>query len=109
MNEGAKNLSSYAANLSKEAKDRYVSKISIINGADPFLGVIVEAEATSELPPVEAASDLVSYLVLQTTSFITSSQFKARKSLEAYNKFLCGWVKDVTTAGKFLTSGCVSI
>ena len=92
----AKNLSSYAANLSKEAKDRYVSKISIINGADPFLGVITEAEATatSELPPVEA-SDLVSYLVLQT-SFITSSQFKARKSLEAYNQFLCGWVKDVT-------------
>lgn len=106
----AKNLSSYAANLSKEAKDRYVSKISIINGADPFLGVITEAEATSELPPVEA-SDLVSYLVLQT-SFITSSQFKARKSLEAYNQFLCGWVKDVTTrkiAGKFLTCGRVSI
>lgn len=47
----AKNLSSYAANLSKEAKDRYVSKISIINGADPFLGVITEAEATSELSP----------------------------------------------------------
>ena len=106
----AKNLSSYAANLSKEAKDRYVSKISIINGADPFLGVITEAEATSELPPVEA-SDLVLYLVLQT-SFITSAQFKAHKSLEAYNQFLCGWVKDVTTrkiAGKFLTCGRVSI
>ena len=107
----AKNLSSYAANLSKEAKDRYVSKISIINGADLFLGVITEAEATlSELPPVEA-SDLVSYLVLQT-SFVTSSQFKAHKSLEAYNQFLCGWVKDVTTrkiAGKFLTCGRASI
>ena len=105
----AANLSSYAANLSKEAKDRYVSKISVINGADPFLGVIAEAEATSELPPVEA-SDLVSYLVLQT-SFITS-QFKARKGLDAYNQFVCGWVKDVTTrkiAGKFLTCGRVSI
>ena len=61
VNEGASmaaNLLSYTANPSKEAKDRYVSKISIINGADPFLGVIVETEATSELPPVEA-SDLV--------------------------------------------------
>ena len=45
-----KNLWSYAANLSKEAKDRYVSKISIINGADPFLGVITaEAEAKKSL------------------------------------------------------------
>ena len=73
------------------------------------MGVITEAEATSELPPVEA-SDLVSYLLLQT-SFITSSQFKACKSLEAYNQFLCGWVKDVTVrkiAGKFFTCGRVS-
>ena len=62
---------------------RRVSKISKINEADSFLGVIVEAEATSELPPVEA-SDFISYIVLQT-SFITSSQFKARKSIEAYN------------------------
>ena len=37
--------------------------------------------------------DLVSYLVLQK-SFITSKQLKSCKGLQAYNQFVCGWVKD---------------
>ena len=45
------------------------------------------------MPPVEAC-DLVAYLVLQT-SFFTSKQSKARKSLEAYNQFVSGWIKEV--------------
>ena len=99
VNEGA----SMAANLTLPIfQDQYVSKISVINRVDPLLGVIAEAEATSELPPVEA-SDLVSYLVLQT-SFITS-HFKARKSLDAYNQFVCGWGRMLPLGrlqGKFL-------
>ena len=47
----------------------------------------------SNLPSLNA-SDLVSYLVLQK-SHLTAKQFKARKSLEAYNQFISGWVKDV--------------
>ena len=43
--------------------------------------------------------DLVSYLVLKT-SYMTSEQFKARKSLEAYNQFVSGWIKDVSTMCK---------
>ena len=39
--------------------------------------------------------DLVSYLVLRT-SFISTSQFKARKGLEAYNQFVRGWIKEVS-------------
>ena len=65
-----------------------------------------EAEATSDLPPVDI-SDLLSYLVLKT-SFISLLQFKACKS---YNQFVCGWVKDVVTrkiASKYLTTGHVS-
>jgi len=46
-----------------------------------------------EVPPVEA-SNLVAYLVLQT-NFLTTTQFKAHKSLKAYNQFVCGWVNDV--------------
>ena len=45
------------------------------------------------VPPVEA-SNLVSYLVLQT-SFVTAKEFKACKSLEAYNQFVSEWVKEV--------------
>ena len=100
-------LSVYADNLPNEAKRRYKEKIAVINGLDPFGGCLGEEIET--LPPVEA-SDFVAYLVLQT-NFITTQQFKAHKSLEAYNQFVCGWVKDVHTfkvAGKFVTTGRVS-
>ena len=60
---------------------------------------------TDAVPPVDA-SDLVSYLVLQT-SFLTAKQFKAHKGLESYNQFVCGWVKEVRTWKKFVTTGHV--
>ena len=82
-------LSIYAQNLSDEAKRRYEEKIAVLNGLDPFGSC--PGEVIQTVPPVEA-SDLVAYLVLQT-NFITTQQFKAYKSLEAYNQFVCGWVK----------------
>ena len=103
----AKNLSVYAESLSEEAKTRYKEKLNIIDGFDPFTGTA--GELADRSPPVEAA-DIVSYLVLQT-SFITAKQFKARKSLEAYNQFVSGWVKEVCNrkvSGKFVVTGRVS-
>ena len=100
-------LSTYAEKLQNEARKRYREKIAVINGVDPFVSCPGEAIAT--VPPVDA-SDLVAYLVLQT-NFITTQQFKAHKSLEAYNQFVCGWVKDVHTwkvARNFVTTGRVS-
>ena len=97
-------LSSYFEGLNEEAKARYKEKISLINGNNPF-GKVVGGETFNGVVPVDAC-DLVSYLVLQT-SFITSEQFKARKGLEAYNQFVCGWIKDVSTIkilGKYLSS-----
>ena len=101
-------LSAYANSLSEEAKKRYKDKISMIGGLDPYLGSLGECADTT--PPVEA-SDLVSYLVLQT-SFLTAEQFKAHKGLESYNQFVSGWVKEVKTwkrGEKFLTTGHVSL
>jgi len=63
-----------------------MTKISAIDNADPFLNGSKIGEATEEVPPVEEC-DLVSYLVLQTC-FVTSSQFKARRGLEACNQFV---------------------
>ena len=106
--EKMQNLSSYADNLKPEAKDRYLRKISIIGGVDPFVKLVV-GENVDCVPPVEAC-DLVSYLVLKT-SFMTSAQFKARKGLEAYNQFVSGWIKEVNTrkiCDKYLTMGRVS-
>ena len=101
-------LSSYADNLEKGAKARYKEKISLINGVDPF-GKVTEGEQFHGYPPVEDC-DLVSYLVLRT-SFISMSQFKARKGLEVYNQFISGWIKEVNTrkiAEKLLITGRVS-
>ena len=102
-------LSSYVDSLKPEAKDRYLRKISTIGDVDPFVKPVA-GEIADCVPPVEA-SDLVAYLVLQT-SFITSAQFKARKGLEAYNQFVSGWIKEVNTrkiCGKYLTVGRVSL
>ena len=98
-------LSPYAEKLSQEAKDRYLDKISTL---DPFFGVAI-SDICHTTPSVDAC-DLVSYLVLKT-NFMTAKQFQARKGLEAYNQFVCGWVKDVKTrkvSGKYLTCGHVS-
>ena len=108
MSSLRRELSSYAEGLSKEAKARYKDKIALIDGIDPF-GKVTAGESYAGILPVEEC-DLVSYLVLQT-SYITMSQFKARKGLEAYNQFVCGWIKDVQTrkiAGKYVTTGRVS-
>ena len=56
--------------------------------------------ASGVVPAVDVC-DLLSYLVLET-SFVTAQQFKARKGLDAYNQFLCGWVKEVKS---FLLNG----
>ena len=90
--EKSTTLSSYGEKLPTEAKARYLDKLTSIGGVDPFC--ISKNDCLScSLPPVDA-SDIVSYLVLQT-SFVTAKQFKAHKSMEGYNQFVCGWVKDV--------------
>ena len=101
-------LSDYAESLPNDAKARYKEKVNVIGGIDPFQPGNI-GELDDRLPDIEA-SDLVSYLVLQT-SFMTAKQFKARKGLEAYNQFVSGWVKDVCNrkiCGKYLISARVS-
>ena len=78
-----------------------MEKISVI-GVDPCL--IPEEKFNPEvLPPVEA-TDLLSYLVLDT-SFYTKQQFKSFRSLNAYNQMVSGFitsVQDCIIANKFL-------
>ena len=75
---------------------RYEEKLGLNSFFDPFLLPSMGSASVAapvSLPPVEA-SNIVAYLVLQT-SFLTTKQFKARKSLDTYNQFINGWVKDV--------------
>mgnify|MGYP000008269787 FL=1 len=84
-------LSSYAKNLECHVRERYLKKISVV-GVDP--AAIPSDQFSSEcLPPIEV-SDLLSYLVLET-SYYTNKQFKAFKSLEAYNQMVSGFVASV--------------
>ena len=101
-------LSDYAESLPSGAKARYEKKLKVIGGIDPFQAGNI-GELNDGLPDADTA-DLVSYLVLQT-SFITTKQFKGCKSLEAYNQFVSGWIKDVQNrkvCGKHLIMARVS-
>ena len=84
-------LSFYVENLESHVRERYLKKISVV-GVDP--AAIPSEQFSSEcLPPIEV-SDLLSYLVLET-SYYTNKQFKAFKSLEAYNQMVSGFVASV--------------
>ena len=77
--------SSYSCKLPPRAREKYLDKLKAIADFDPFL--LLEKKDShgvthTRLPCVDA-SDLVSYLVLQT-SYLTPKQFEAHKSLEAY-------------------------
>ena len=109
VQKGMSRLSTYAEKLPREAKVRYENKLGLIGGVDPFSISAKDYLESSSLPPVDA-SDLLSYLVLQS-SYITANQFKAHKSLEAYNQFTSGWIKDVKAwniATKYVVTGKVA-
>ena len=87
-------------------KRRYLEKIAEV-GVDPV--TIPDQQFDTEcLPPIEAM-DLLSYLVLET-SFYTKEQFKAYKSLEAYNFLVSGFLTSIQgciVAGKHIVTGKV--
>ena len=84
-------LSEYCRKLDDHVKRRYLEKIAEV-GVDPV--TIPDEQFNSEyLPPIEA-TDLLSYLVLET-SFYTKQQFKTYKSLEAYNFMVSGFITSI--------------
>ena len=102
----AAQLGDYAQSLELRVKERYKEKISCI-GIDPF--IIPEKNLDPEcLPPVESI-DLVSYLVCETSHY-SQDQFKAFRSLQAYNHMVSGFINSVQgiiIAGKSVVIGKV--
>ena len=89
-------LSEFAKGFETHVKRTYLQKISS-NQFDP------------ECLPSIKATDLVSYLVLET-SYYTKQQFKCYKSVEAYNQVVSGFVTPVQgkiIAGKHVVVGKV--
>ena len=79
-------LSEYAKKLEPRVRQCYLEKISAV-GIDPVLIEIKNFNQT-------ASTDLLSYLVLET-SFYTQQQFKAFRSLEACNQMVTGFIKSI--------------
>ena len=94
-------ISEYAKQLDLPVRNGYLQKIAAI-GIDPVLAEGMDFEPDC-LPPVES-TDILCYLVLET-SFYTQHQFKAFRSLEAYNQMVSGFIASVQghiIANKFL-------
>ena len=66
-------LSEYSKALDKEVKERHLEKISVV-GVDPVS--IPSKQFDAECLPQMEATDLLGYLVLET-SFYTRQQFKS--------------------------------
>ena len=64
--------SDYAQKLPQEAKQRYLQKLQLIGGTDPFCISTKSHRESLNLPPFNSG-DLVSYLVLQT-SYLSAKQ-----------------------------------
>ncbi|KAL3843252.1 hypothetical protein ACJMK2_021194 [Sinanodonta woodiana] len=110
MNEKSKILPSkprYVDTLAPISKARYIDKIRLIDNKDPY--EIAKAEWSTDVnkcPDIQYP-DIVNYLV-NTQSAYTLSDMKAYKSLESYNYFVSGWVKEMsnlTINSKCLVSG----
>ena len=84
-------LSECTKQLDLHVRKRYLHKISVI-GIDPVL-IFEEKLEPKCLRPVEAA-DLLSFLALDSSCF-TKDQFKALKSLRAYNQMVSGFITSV--------------
>ena len=90
------NLSEYASLLDAESKKRYVSKIQLIDGKDPYN--IGKEEWSKDIVffPNITYPDVYTYLV-HTKSPYTHQDLKSYKSLEAYGHVTSGWVRDVSS------------
>ena len=83
----------YIDGLSKEERTRYEVKTGLI-GLDPYeVGKDMFTTDYACLPRIKDL-DIVCYLIY-TKSAYTLDQLRAHKSLEAYNQFVNGWVRDV--------------
>ncbi|KAK6186693.1 hypothetical protein SNE40_005977 [Patella caerulea] len=77
--------------LNVPERERYAEKIQLIKGQDPY-EIAAWSTNVSDLPST-TYMDIVNYLLF-TTSAYTNDQLRSYKGLDAYNQFVCGWVRD---------------
>lgn len=82
--------SNYFKTLSGDVAKRYLEKVEICEGVDPYT-IDMVATRKEDFPAVEY-QDLYNYLVFSTSTY-SADQMRAYKSLDAYIFFQNGWVK----------------
>ena len=94
----------YREGLDKQEQIRYEGKLKIIGGDDPYeMPASTWSDDVKMLPKV-TYPDIVNYLVFSPSPY-TSDDLKSYKGLDAYNQFVCGWVRDKTT--RILNDKCL--
>ena len=86
--------SEYYSKLAVDSKKRYKEKISKIGDVDPYTLNKSDYLFEKEFYPKITYPDLVNYLLLAPCP-VTYEEMKCYKSMEAYNQFHCGWVKEI--------------
>ena len=94
MLKAKKGCGIYRDTLQKEASDRYLQKMSILNGLDPYEVSNKEWCVEEDLLPTFLITDIFAYLVCGVSAY-TYQQFHAYKSLEAYKQLTSGKVHDM--------------
>lgn len=92
--KSVKLLECYRETLDSDSKQRYDDKLSIIGNLDPYTIERQKWSRNTEKWAGVTYPDIVNFL-LYTTSAYTLDDLKSYKGLDAYNQFVCGWVRDV--------------
>ena len=86
----------YRDGLDPKERIRYEGKLRLIGGEDPYEMVASVWSENVCLLPAITYPDIVNYLVFSPSPY-TSDDLKSYKGLEAYNQFVCGWVRGKTS------------
>ncbi|WAR18836.1 hypothetical protein MAR_000674 [Mya arenaria] len=82
----------YRDGLDALEKNRYVDKLTVIHGQDPY-DIVLWSTDENVLPAVTYI-DIINYLIFNSSPY-TREELRCYKGLDAYNQFVSGFVSDV--------------
>ncbi|XP_067654064.1 uncharacterized protein [Haliotis asinina] len=90
-------MENYANLLDKVSRARYLEKTVVIDNEDPYRIPRSEWSDDHKYLPATSYVDIVNYLVFSPSPFYSLSDMRNYRSLEAYDRFVCGWVRDIVS------------
>ena len=100
----------YQSTLTEVPRSRYLEKLLLIDGVDPYKLLSLDEQSMSsdrDVIPEVLYIDIVNYLINSISQY-TYETLKAYRNLESWKIFVSGWVGDVLSKkidGKFLIIG----